>query len=173
MGTNPHANQVIDGIVTALAAISAGQTVGNGHVYNYTPKQVMRVPHFDRISGLLGATTGGPYYFVRDDGERIPDPAIASFGEDGWAMDVPVIVAKRDERAGYDPFQGVESPGVVQQKMLADAEACLTSSEKRGLPAIYETSVQRVDANFHDLVKSWVIGEIFFQASYVRPKGAP
>lgn len=174
MATSPHAEQILDGIVDELETIIAGGSAGSGYVYNYTPKKVYRVPTFEGTTDLLNANGDGPFYFVRDDGELSEDDEVTTFGEQGYAMLVPVFVAHRDNRNQRDPnLSGYTSTGTVQNRMVGDVIAALTSDEKRGATAIFETEFQRADRDFHDVQKVWICALLFFNVKFVRPLGNP
>lgn len=174
MGTNPYVNRILDGIRYELSLIRDGLENEYGHVYSYTADKVIRVPHFNRITNLLGTSSGGPYYFVRDDGERVERNDIAEFGEHGWTLEVPVVVALQDTREASYPFDTMWiSPGEAQQLMLGDVESALTgANQDLGGLDIYEIVVRRAVSAHHDVIKSWIIGELFIAVSYVRPIGA-
>lgn len=175
MATTPHAEQIVEGILEELRGIRYEQANTEGYVYKYTAKQVMRVPFYE-VTMLDSLKYDGPYYFVRDDGEIVVDQEINEFFEQGWAMDVPVLLAHRDNRAQTDATRedpAYISSGTVQNYMVGDVVAALTADEKRGIDAIYRTTVTRIDRDFHNAPQQWVLAEVFFNVNFVRPLGNP
>lgn len=158
-------SEVIDGIVAELETIVEGQSAASGHVYNFTPKKVMRVPHFLGL-GLAQKADPGPFYFVRDSGEEITSDEVRSFEKDAYAADVPILVAMRDERGEKDPFRDAVSSGVIQDKMVDDVIACLRSDERRGNAGIFQTTIPTVDRDTFDVLQGWVLAWLFFNVEY-------